>query len=77
MSFKVEFTSPSYDGWWVPLSGKKIEFDSIEAARSRCKVMGPIYFTCGESQTKWMQRILDAETGDVVEYVHDFRGTGE
>ena len=73
-SFKVEFTLSYYDGSWVGLSGEKTRFDSIEEARKRCDVMGPIYFTCGEHKTKWTQRILNANTGKVLEHVHDFRG---
>lgn len=70
--FAIEFTLPYYDGKWVGLSGDQKVFDSIELARDRCKRMGPVYFTCGEQQVKWMQRILDVDTGEVLEYVHDF-----
>jgi len=71
-SFKVEFTLPYYDGSWVGLSGNKTEFDSIEEARERCEEFGPIYLF-GEDPTKWVQRISNAETGEVIEYAHDFR----
>ena len=71
-SFKVEFTLSYYDGSWVGLSGEKTRFDSIEEARERCDAMGPIYLF-GKDPTKWMQRILNAETNEVVEHIHDFR----
>lgn len=70
--FRVEFTLPYYGGKWVGLSGKQKTFASIESARDKCAIMGPVYFTCGDQVHKWMQRILDADTGEVLEHVHDF-----
>jgi hypothetical protein len=79
VSYKIEFTLSYYDGKWVSygLTRSREEhiptvFGTVEQARKRCLEMGPVYFTCGGEQARWRQRILDAETGEVVEYVHDF-----
>lgn len=70
--FRIEFTLPYYDGKWVKLSGNKTIFETIDEARARCMIMGPVYLTCGDRQTRWQQRILDAKTGEVIEHVHSF-----
>jgi hypothetical protein len=75
--FKIEFTYLSCGGKWVGYgfstgSGLMPEiFNTIEDARERCKAMGPVYFACGDNETRWMQRILNVETGEEVERVHE------
>lgn len=42
-------------------------FDTVEQARKDCVELGPMY-----AGHRWQKRIFDAETKEIVEYVHKF-----